>query len=166
MKPTVRSSVPSCNAAASAGVAVKVTSAGSAGAPSPRSTTAASEMRAQPRAWSFFPAATTNSTMTGPCGTTASGTIDGPGPESGEQIIFELAFGHAVVDQRPHERELLPREDLADDVVGEAHPMTFGIDLRAVREQRRPPLVQVVADIYERRELVLAIGVEAAFEPR
>src|SRR6476660_909174 len=135
MKPTVRSSVPSCSAAASAGVAVKVMSAGSAGAPSPRSTTAASAMRAQTRACSFLPAATTNSTMTGPWGTTASGTIDGPSAESGEQIVFELAFGHAVVDQRAHERELLPREDLANDLVGEAHPMTLGIYLRAVCEQ-------------------------------
>ena len=42
----------------------------------------------------------------------------------------------------------------------------FGIDLRAVREQRLAALVQVVADVDQRREVVLAIGVEAALEPR
>ena len=61
------------------------------------------------------------------------------------------------VDERTREDELLPREHLADDVVGEPHPEALGIDLRAVREQRLPALVQVVADVDQRREVVLAI---------
>src|SRR5437016_4653835 len=163
MKPTERSSVPSWSDAASTGVAVNVTSAGSAGAPSARSSTSASRTRAHPRACSFFPAATTNSTTTSPL---RSGTVDGAGAEPGEEIVFVFAFGHAVVDQRAHECEFLPREHLADDVVGKAHPVPFGVDLRAVRQERCPTRVQVVADVDERRELVGPVRIETALEPR
>src|SRR6478609_11967297 len=38
--------------------------------------------------------------------------------QAGEQVVL----GQFGVDQAPRQRELLPREDLADDVVGQAHP--------------------------------------------
>ena len=43
--------------------------------------------------------------------------------------------------------------------------MALGIDLGAVREQRGAALGEVVADVDERRELVLAVRVEAPLEP-
>ena len=70
-----------------------------------------------------------------------------PRPQPGEEIVLGLAVGDAGVDERAGEHELLPREHLADDVVGEPHPEPVGIDLRAVREQRLPALVQEVADV-------------------
>src|SRR6185369_11641369 len=122
MKPTERSSAPSCSAWASPGVVVNVTSAARSGAPSPRSITLASATRAHARACSFLPAATTNSTTNSPRAA-PSGTVDGSGAEPGEQVVLELAFGYAVVDQRAHEREFLPREDLTDYGVGKTHPV-------------------------------------------
>src|SRR6266550_3606889 len=133
MNPTDKSSDPSCRACASGGVAVNVTSAASGAAPSPCSATDPLSTRAQDRPCSFLPAATTNSTST------VALTY------SREEVVLELTVGFAVVDQRPREREFLPREHLADHVIGQSHPEARGVDLRAVREQRFPALVQVVA---------------------
>src|SRR3954470_24966861 len=154
MNPTDSSSVPSCRACASGGVAVNVTSGGAAGGPSPRSTTVPFSTRAHDRACSFLPAATTNSTSTI--------TLT----NAGEQVVLELAVGLAVVDERTGERVLLPWEHFADHVVGQPHPKPRRVDLRAVREQCLAPLVQVIADVDQRRELVLAVLVEAPLEPR
>src|SRR5262245_14609403 len=79
---------------------------------------------------------------------------------TGEDVVLELALGHVVVDERTRQHELLPREDLPHDVVGEAHPEAGRVDLGAVREQRLASLGEVVADVDERREVVGAIGVE------
>src|SRR3954449_4908913 len=106
MNPTERSSVPSCIACASAGVAVNVMSGSSAGAPSPFSSSLPSATRTQPRACSFFPAATTKATTVG------SGTVDRGRAEAGEEIVLVLAFRDAGVDQRARELELLPGEHL------------------------------------------------------
>ena len=43
--------------------------------------------------------------------------------------------------------------------------MPVRVDLRAVREECLSPLVEVVADVDQRRELVFAVLVEAALEP-
>src|SRR5262249_33426709 len=151
MKPTDRSSEPSCNACASAGVHVNVIVAGSGDAPSPCAASAPPSMRAQLRATSFLPAATTNSTTTGPVGPADSAGMARMGTKAGEHVVFELAVGHTVVDERSREHELLPREDLAHHVIGEAHPEPVRIDLRPMSEQRFATLEEIVADVDQRR---------------
>ncbi len=68
-------------------------------------------------------------------------------PDTGEEVVLVLAVALAGVDERAGEHELLPREDLAHDVVGKPHPEAVRVDLGAVREQRLAPLVQVVAHV-------------------
>src|SRR5262245_10679789 len=104
MNPTESSSVPSCNACASAGVAAKVTSASAGGPPSPCSLTCASSTRAHDRACCFLPCATTNSTSTVALS------------DSREQVVFELTVARRAIDQRTREYVFLPRKHLADDV--------------------------------------------------
>src|SRR5438105_5312238 len=63
-------------------------------------------------------------------------------PEPCEQVVLIGAFGGGAVDQRPGQEVLLPGEDLPYDLLREAHPEPRRVDLGAVRQQRRPALVE------------------------
>ena len=158
MKPTESASVPVRNASASSGVAVKVDVGGGGRRPvAVFRDRAVGDARHEP-ATSFFPWATTNSTVW-------RHSRDRSRIPANRSSSYSPS-GTGVVDERARERELLPREHLADDVVRQPHPEALGVDLRAVREQRLPALVQEVADVDQGREVVVAVRVEAALEPR
>src|SRR6476620_9205508 len=72
--------------------------------------------------------------------------------QAGEEVVLHISVGNSRVDQRTCEHELLPREDLAYDLVRQTHPEPGRIDLRAVREQGLAALVQEVAHVDERGE--------------
>src|SRR6478735_2877909 len=69
--------------------------------------------------------------------------------QAGEEVVLHISVGNSRVDQRTCEHELLPREDLAYDLVRQTHPEPGRIDLRAVREQGLAALVQEIAHVDE-----------------
>src|SRR5215470_2347629 len=122
MKPTERSSAPERSASTSSGATVNTRSAGRSAAPLPVPTTRVPSTTAKARPCSFLPFATTNSTSR-----SAATAVVRRCADAGEQVVFVFTIGARDVDERTGERVLLPRERLADDVVGEAHPEPGGV---------------------------------------
>src|SRR4051812_43222408 len=82
----------------------------------------------------------------------------GADAQAGEQVVL----GQVGVDEAPSEGELLPRKDLAHDVIGQSHPEPRRVDLGPVGEERLAPVAQEVAHVDERGEARIERLVEAA----
>ena len=87
-------------------------------------------------------------------------------PEPGEEIGLVLAVGRARIHQRPRQHVLLPRVQLLLHLQRHAEEEAVGRDLRAVREQRGAPDVDLVAHVDAGRRAACVVVVVAGRSDR